>query len=467
MVCAVTGEQERESTLPVWSLPVMGSFAAIAASRVTCDLASTHTWLHSHLFTAALCVAGSAFAGAAAAWVLSLGNDRSTLRTEVVLTKAAFGWIWMPAVLLLMRRDSIGAVWMAAATAVMMALALRGVIFPDIIVSSTEVEALPQLFAETLRSEPWNWQALGIVVCLYGGAFAIRSRWLMVASFLLGVAAFALTWQLVPATKKKTAWADSAWKLAGATVLAVLITTVMFQPTLGSALFAHAWDKTVGPVDRSPDSPAAKNATQSLAQGPAYTGIILWPVRPKKKIVLPVLSRGASAGLRLAKPLIIPFDGPYWYFEATHKWPGARAHVAHGDPTGVNISTNDRLPLVMEAHQSLDTAIELSRCEKIQLTVQNRDYRPGRIALRIVLTDSANRAKPSLYLGAETMSPQAAESPLQNWPDEEVLTFPIRATGKLRQFDEITVLFLRDVGPSTLGPKVAIRQFELVPRSIH
>jgi hypothetical protein len=35
---------------------------------------------------------------------------------------------------------------------------------------------------------------------------------------------------------------------------------------------------------------------------------------------------------------------------------------------------------------------------------------------------------------------------------------------KIRRFDEITVMFLSDLGPFEVGPQIAIEQFSLIPR---
>jgi hypothetical protein len=202
-----------------------------------------------------------------------------------------------------------------------------------------------------------------------------------------------------------------------------------------------------------------------MENGPAYAGIILWPVARRKEIIPPVLGRTTLQTRQLAKPLIITFDGPYWYFQARDKWHRETAHVAHASPIAVDIHTNDLLPLVMEAHQSLGTSIDLSRCGEIQVAVQNGDHRPGRIALAVVLTDLTSPGKPSLYLGAKpVLSSEPAHSSLRVSPESEVLRFQAPSHAKIHQFDEITVLFLPDAERSTIGSKIAIRQFELLPR---
>lgn len=39
--------------------------------------------------------------------------------------------------------------------------------------------------------------------------------------------------------------------------------------------------------------------------------------------------------------MIIPFDGPYWYFSASGRWPGPKAHLAHGKRADVNVRSTD------------------------------------------------------------------------------------------------------------------------------
>jgi hypothetical protein len=49
-------------------------------------------------------------------------------------------------------------------------------------------------------------------------------------------------------------------------------------------------------------------------------------------------------------------------------------------------------------------------------------------------------------------------------PVFETLRFSIPADAKMRSFNEITVMMLPDVEHALVAPKIALRQFQLLPR---
>jgi hypothetical protein len=49
-------------------------------------------------------------------------------------------------------------------------------------------------------------------------------------------------------------------------------------------------------------------------------------------------------------------------------------------------------------------------------------------------------------------------------PVPEVLHFPIPDHSKIEEFDEITIVFFPDTERPYTGAKIAIKQFDLVPR---
>ena len=113
---------------------------------------------------------------------------------------SAIGWIWIPSVVLLSRQRSIAALPVAALAAVMMASGLR-----KIMPAGTRVRphsSLPgqwkerELFAEYLNAAPREMHGFIIAVCLYGGLFAWHGKSLLLASFLLALCAFVLSWKL-------------------------------------------------------------------------------------------------------------------------------------------------------------------------------------------------------------------------------------------------------------------------------
>ena len=197
-----------------------------------------------------------------------------------------------------------------------------------------------------------------------------------------------------------------------------------------------------------------------------YESIILWPVPQKKKLLAPSPSGIPSQAVPMTKPLVIRFDGPYWYFRPPRKSPGSRAHVAHGTPLAVNIHSTDFVPLLMEARQSLGAAIQLRCCREIQVTIENHDNIPGRIAIGVLLTDSTSIGKPTLYLDQR---PVMSTEPKPVFC--EILAGPGgTAVSRSRVIQGSTGLMrlpsfsFPDTERAKAAAKIAIQEFELVPR---
>jgi hypothetical protein len=123
------------------------------------------------------------------------------------------------------------------------------------------------------------------------------------------------------------------------------------------------------------------------------------------------------------------------------------------------------MPLTMEAHQNLATGVHVSSCREIRVVIENRDNRPGNISVGMLLTDSASAEKISLYLGQQPIrSSEPGRFRMDRSPLEETLRFPIPNQSSMRQFDQITLIVTPDRARLEIGAKVAIRQFEILPR---
>jgi hypothetical protein len=97
--------------------------------------------------------------------------------------------------------------------------------------------------------------------------------------------------------------------------------------------------------------------------------------------------------------------------------------------------------------------------------IENRDNLRGAIALGVVLTDSSAREKPSLWLGQQTIvSSEPDRFAVKLEPVDEVLRFAVTSLATMRRFDQITVEYFPGPEHWQVGAKVAIKQFELVPR---
>jgi len=115
--------------------------------------------------------------------------------------------------------------------------------------------------------------------------------------------------------------------------------------------------------------------------------------------------------------------------------------------------------------QNLAEPIRLDRCRELQVTIENRDNLRGPIALGVVLTDSSAAGKPSISLGQQVVgSSEGGQFAVKIAPVEETLRFVVPSHAALHKFDQITVVYLPGAEHWQTGAKIAIEQFELIPR---
>jgi hypothetical protein len=391
---------------------------------------------------------------------------------------SAAGWVWVPAVVLLSREDSpltcpvavLGAALLA--TALRQAMPTRGLQFPA--QDTTQDRAL---FAATLKTSPREIHGYMLALGLYLAGYELTNGWILDAGGMLALCAFFFVWKWTqdPAalpgdklhSRKQTARA--ARRLAYILLPAVLVTlfALLYGVEHRNRLEAIAAAQSRGDAQSKGDD-AARNskpdAHPSATGISGYQSIILWPLPQKKEILPPLLQPASLLAPGTTKPLIIRFDGPYFYFQPPHKAPSATALQVHGTPLIHDFQSNNFMPLVMEAHQTLGSAIPLARCREIQVDLLNGDNRPGVMNVAVLL---GRKSGPSnqLYLGQQPiLSSQPGRFGFKATAAQETLRFPVPPSAKLRSFDQITVMFLPDDANYDQGSKVAIQQFQLIPR---
>jgi hypothetical protein len=287
--------------------------------------------------------------------------------------------------------------------------------------------------------------------------FAITGS-LFLAGILLSASLSLLVWRWIAFDSRATTTLSGRRPQLLLGAFAILFTMfLLIPPTDGQ-------ERGPGNLARKP-SRVAHQPGESDTSGSEYVGIVLWPP-PIKKEIIPPLPRDHSFAMGgAAKPVVIPFDGPYWYFKAPSKRPGPHAHIAHGKPTDVTVRSSDWAPLLMEAHQNLGSSIDLACCSEIDVAITNADTRPGKIALGIVLTDSNSIGRPWRALGEQTIvSSEADQIPLNRPPVKEILRFPISRFATMRRFNEITIVFVPAKERARGGAKISIQSFTLIPR---
>jgi hypothetical protein len=234
-------------------------------------------------------------------------------------------------------------------------------------------------------------------------------------------------------------------------VVAVLL-TVGFGVQLFT-LYRRSGQRGSGGVD-------APERAMGLHSG-KYRGVILL-TEPKQTAVLVAPQPAIKDGNNQSKqPLSIPFDGVYWFFQFPDRQPPKDSYSIHGDPSLTAFRSADSLSIQMEARQSFVNPLDLSCCSRIAVEITNGDRYPGTVWLELILTDMRLPGQPSQSLGRLPVisNPQAA-------PAHEVLSFAAPSNSGIREFDAVTVRFIRSGRRGLSSAKIAIDRFTLVPRSL-
>jgi hypothetical protein len=211
--------------------------------------------------------------------------------------------------------------------------------------------------------------------------------------------------------------------------------------------------------------PAPARDQASTPPSSFYSGVILLsPNNTPRKIVPPPPSSHLTVGHAFTKPVIIPFNGAYWFFKRPSRRPRPDARIVRGDPTKRQIRSTDYVPLAMEAHQPLGSTIKLNCCSAIRVAIRNADNRLGSISMEVVLSDTEADKLSVLSLGNKVIpsSQGRTVADFNRPPVDETLTFPIPASVRGKSFDQITVVLQPNQG-AVAGARIAIQQFELIP----
>lgn len=414
-------------------------------------------------------VSAAALAGAAGSWFYwNPAKAGSVVSQRDFNLGCSAGWVWAPAILLLLQQGSSWSVAVAALGAAALAEGLRC----TACAASSGPLAFQrprekELFAESIQPVSWDWRASVISVCIYAAFFALDNEALLVACIVAAVGSFLFVWQLGSAREGFKAYGQ--WRVVTSVLVATLATAL--------ALWVPVRDQEYGPANGVANSlghgsgnaayrQSVRRPTEGQAVGSyGYQSIILWPLPPKKEIMAPLPAVGTFQGIQIRKPLILKFDGPYWYFQPPETRPGLRAHVTHGDPLEAVIHSTNFMPLVMEAHEDLTPAVRISRCREIQVVIENRDNLPGNISVGMLLTDSVAAGKPTLYLGQQAIkSSEPNRFRIKLSPVEETLRFPVPSRSAVHEFDQITLVVNPDRSRLQIGAKIAFREFKFLPR---
>jgi hypothetical protein len=317
-----------------------------------------------------------------------------------------------------------------------------------------QTAVLPSLDGLPPRDSPLL-LATGIALLVQLAVIFAANDALALATLPLAIGVFLFAWRWSAVDARTAQWWTGRHPPLPQATAAIVITSLTLIPfqVVGHRFGLYADHHPSKAAYREPDS--------------SYYGIILYPPPAKHQIVAPAPRDPTQLAGANAKLVLIPFDGPYWYFKPPFRAPSAQAHIAHGRATDPNINprSTDYEPLRMEAHQNLGLPISLACCREIDVALTNADTRPGAITLALTLTDSASPGKPFRFIGAEPIpSSQLDPMPLNRAPVKEVLRFQIPRSTGLRQFNQITLAFQLAPRHARAGAKVSIDTFELIPK---
>jgi len=459
------GTLDSDGSRHTWLLAVAGLLAAtaMASQLLRGPQMDTRSW-SMLFFRSAEYIVLSAAAGAVGLRIQWLFlPEKPSVGPVLLIRNMSAAWVFIPCIALLYRRQSLLMFSVAALAAAVLAFSLRS-LFPAALESGDladrQTRDLPSLYGLPPADSHLS-RAVWIAVCAQASMLLVVQGALFFAVTLFAVSLYLLAWRWSAANSGAARWWIGSRPPFAHAGLAILLTALMMAPSAGSG-----WHGVFGlnfPSSKPP--PVARQPSESESPASGYVGIVLWPPPTKKEIVPPAPHPSLLQARSASRPVVIPFDGPYWYFKAPNTRPSARAHIAHGKPTDVNVRSTDFGPLMMEAHQNLGTPIDLACCGEIDVAITNADNRSGEIALAMLLTDSSAPGKPSLQLGVKTIaSSEPAEIPIARPPVQENLRFPIPRSRTLRRFDQIAIVFLPSRQRSRAGARIAIDSFELIPK---
>ena len=455
-----------------------GLVNSMIVAMLLCHLPESHSVGIVSLFVNALIfVAIGALGGIAGSWLYWISpssplREGSPVPFSLFALTCTAGWVWVPAMMLFAEQVSEMTAFVAMFGAFMLATGLRTATY--FVFVPSQPKALPweegDLFAESLYRAPLELHGYLIALSLFAAGAAIASRSNYTAAVLLAIGAFIFAWKkTIPprdAFERDVQMRRAVIRVASAAVPAILLT--IWALVDGVAHRNEAATASVvenGETHSARHLPADPRAPLSTSGAGGYESVVLWPYSKKKELLPPLIADDSILAPGTKRPLIIRFDGPYWFLQPPSKRPGPGAHVAQGSPINVNLESNNDVALVMNAHQKLARAIPTGRCREIEIAIENRDNRQGLVSLGVLLTDEDSASKRTLYLGQQSIvSTEPGHFSLKTMPSYETIRFSVPPDAPLRKFNEITVMFLPDIEHTFIAPRIAIQQFELFPR---
>ncbi len=460
----------------------VGLMNALIAGFIVCRLPDDNSpSLASLLIRAACYVAVGAAGGIVGTCIYwqnpwTATNQQPPIPFPLLALVCVSGWVWIPAILIFGESLSAGAAVVAMIGTYALVAGLRRAAYfipaPAAARPASPAYGATRLFEESLYRPPADLAGYTIALSLYaaGALLVVHSNYSAAGLLAVGAALFA--WRrTIPrehSNESRKQYRSAATRVAIVVSPAILVTAwallngVSYRNRAAAA--AAGLDSTSLQSAGKFGSRKPKVASVAYNVG-GYESVILWPPPQKKQIVPPISSPFVLFGSNNKRPLIIRFDGPYTYVQPPDKLPGPNAHQAHGTPLEVDIHSANDFPVTMQAHQSLFTAVPAAECRQIDVQIENRDNLAGRVSLALLLTYDNSPHGHTIYLGQQLIpSTDPEHFTYKTTPLRETLHFAVPSSSSGQKFTGITVMLLPDVEHKFIAPRIAIAQFEILPR---
>lgn len=463
-------------------IAIAGLLAAGAFATFLCPIPTHYSSWTALLGAAIRNVLLVSLAGVMAVSVLSaISSGKSTFDSDRLIIEISFATLWIAPLILFTRENSFWTI----AIAVPLAVATTQLLLPAREPPETDGFG-PLLFS----SDPGNLPLCGFhsrpyisafaALCVQTGALAALGGQTSVGTLFVGTGVCIWT----RSHSRYSSFSDRSsvvlpqfFSRLAAITLAICFMAIGLMPYLrmtgglsGSARFGGGtpWHPS---SQRGHAQLVGSHTSGDVATGMSEgnAGVVLWPIKQTyTKLVAPLPTRGSETfSGHHSNPLVIPFNGVYWYFKAPDRQPPRNSRQVHASPETVNIRSTDLRPLSIEAHEHLGTLINLNCCSKIQIAIRNADRYPDTVSLELVLINTSLPDQPSQSLGrAVVKSTRPWKIYEEPPPASETLNFTIPPGRTLRKFDEFKIVFRMDRARDNAGAKIAIDHFVLIPRTL-
>jgi hypothetical protein len=197
----VVAEEQGRVGARDWLAVATGLNVAVAVCYLTCKVPWRTLSLVGRVRTSIVYLVVVCVAGVVGTWVTLPRDSRGEFRT--LLRCGVRGWVFLPASVLFLQRESVWAMLVAVVSAALMAVyvfRLTGAAAKDSAERGRSEQGGDRiLFSTEVRLAPTTWVPFGLSVCLYGAFLAGVTGRDALATLLLAVASFLLVLEMIAA----------------------------------------------------------------------------------------------------------------------------------------------------------------------------------------------------------------------------------------------------------------------------